>query len=222
MRTTSFGVRVEHRTPQQLQDCIRQSIGGCRVCQNELDRRTQAAQGGAPAAPDGGTTMPPVSASQFVTGEKVTWWGRVVTIVTLFPATNEATVRKELDGKHVTVDVAELLKMAPMEPVDPIMRSTIAIDVREAILKCREVLRGTNRNQLASLLRGATRGPDDSHHGRKQAGTAKLRTAVWGPAGNAFGDVGTGRIKASELDGSGDHYKRNITGAASLLGILDT
>jgi hypothetical protein len=163
--------------------------------------------------------MPPVSA--FTVGEKVKWWGREVTIVTLFPNTAEATIRKS-DGRHVTVPEGELLSLKPVEPEDPIMRSTIAADVREAILKCREVLRGANRNQLTSLLRGATRGPDDSHHGRKQAGTAKLRTAVWGPAGNAFGDVGTGRIKASELDGSGDHYKRNITGAATLLGLLDT
>jgi hypothetical protein len=203
-----------------LRDCtVGPNRTVCTGCQEELDRRTHAAQGGAPAAPDGGTPMPPVSA--FTVGEKVKWWGREVTIVTLFPNTAEATIRKS-DGRYVTVPEGELLSLKPVEPEDPIMRATIALDVREAILKCREVLRGANRNQLTSLLRGATRGPDDGNYQRKQAGTAKLRTAVWGPAGNAFGDVGTGRIKASELDGSGDHYKRNITGAASLLGILDT
>ncbi len=157
----------------------------------------------------------------FSYGNKVTWNGQEATfqqVLAGFP--NVAQIRLA-NGKFQEVHVGSLKTATPTDPM-----SRVADDVRSAVGAIKQCLRGPNKAQLLSLLRGATRGPDSGGQSYKSQTTGVLRQAVWGAEGVHFGGVSpVTPITASLLRNveaqHGTHFATNVKQAAQALGIYD-
>lgn len=163
--------------------------------------------------------------AQFQYGQKVKWRGEVVTYFGSPDArTPKVAVISRTGGQRLEVNV-EGLSVVEEAPVDPV--GNLPYEVATWLRQTRSLLSGVHGAKVASILRGATRGPDTGGAAQKQNTTAVLRRAAWGTSAFKFGDVNLTKatVTASDVRAAqaahGEHFANNIKQTAETLGVYD-